>query len=433
MSDKIKLGLTRNRLFEFDNCVCFCGKIQDDFDVAECEKTLKMLWVKEPLLSGAVDLGDNGEAYVVLDMVQPSLEVSQYSAVEYVWKKKIEGFDFSQKLFSFAILEGNTLCICGHTAVADVRSLMYLAFLFMEFYEKKTVDVNPSEIKILSETSRMPSNAFSVVVDRLASGLEVGWQKKPVVFDCDDYKNAREKYFRNKGPVGVIERDISLDLLEDLRVFAEREKVDVSSLVAFAFYESLCNALGGKRKYRKFNVQSNARVFFEDGHKMNVGAFNGYFAVEKKKNKKEPDTLQNNAVNFHKEIYKKTTNAFSVFYNEFLFMRLSESFADSQYMYCAGEFRHKYSKKLANTYGCNNEVVGEFCSYNLNQQFYSGLNLFENVLLLEPLKMRSSTLVTFLQTPKSNTVYMEYKKDKLVDSLALDVTEKAIKMLENFK
>ena len=433
MSERIKLGLTRNRLFEFDNCVSFCGKINGAFDITECEKALKKLWAKEPLLSGVAELSENGDAYIVLDKVLPSLEISEYSALEYIQQKKIQGMDFSKELFSFAVAQGNTLCICAHTAVADVRALMYIAGEFMSFYNKHTLSVETSGINLLSEASDMPSNVFSVVVDRLASGLEMGWQKKTAVFNVDDYKKAREKYLADKDSVGVIERSISQELSDSLKAFSQRENVDASSLVAFAFYKSLTDALGGKRKYRKMNIQSNGRVFFEECKNMNVGAFNSFFAVEKKKNKKLPDTLQNNALLFHKEIYKKATSAFGSFYNEFLFMRLPPSFADSQYMYCAGEFKHKYSKKLACTYGCANEVAGEFCSYNLNQAFWSALKDFDEVLPSEPLKMRSTTLVTFVENQGNNTVCFEYKKGKISDSMALGITKKVMEILENLR
>ena len=433
MSERIKLGLSRNRLFEFDNCVSFCGKIKGKFDLVECEKALKMLWLKEPLLSGAIELEEDGKAFVALDKVSPNLEITQYSAIEYIRQKKTEGMDFKKNLFSFAVADEDSLCICAHTSVADVRSLMYLAEEFMSFYNKKAVSVEPSRVNIISEASQMPSNVFSVVVDRLASGLEVGWQKKVAFFTSEDYKKARAKYFLNKEPVGVVEVDVSKELLDSLRAFAQREKVDVSSLVAFAFYESLAVALGGKRKYRKMNVQSNGRVFFEDFENMNVGAFNSFFAVEKKKNKKRAYTLQNDAVSFHKEIYKKATNAFACFYNEFLFMRLPESFADSQYMYCAGEFKHKYSKKLANTYGCANEVMCEFCSYNLNQSFWSGLKTFERIVSAEPLKMRSSSLVTFVEGSEGAVVCFEHKKGRISDSVAQSVIEGAIKILADLK
>lgn len=433
MAEKIKLGLTRNRLFEFDNSVYFWGKINGTFDIDECEKALKMLWLKEPLLSGVIELENDGKANVVLNRVSPFLEITQREAQAYIFKKKSDGVDFTKNLFSFAIAENDTLCICAHTVVADTRSLLYLAGQFMSFYNKESVSVEPSQVEIISNVSDMPSNAFSVVVDRLASGLEVGWQKKTATFDVEDYKKAIAKYLENKSPVGVIERVVSQELIDDLKAFAKKENADVSSLVAFAFYESLCATLGGRRKYRKFNVQSNSRVFFDNGNAMNVGAFNSFFAVAKKKNKKMPDTLSNNAINFHKEIYKKATGAFSSFYNEFLFMRLPESFVDSQYMYCAGEFKHKYSKKLAETYGCANQVVGEFCSVNLNQQFWAELNPFAEIVVSEPLKMRSTTIVNFVQNTKYNVLFFEYKKDKLSDSVALEVVENSIKILEKLK
>lgn len=429
MSEKIKLGLTRNRLFEFDNCVSFCGKIKGAFEIAECEKALKMLCAKEPLLSGVIELNEDADAFVVTDKALPSLEISECSALEYIQQKKIEGIDFSKGLFSFAVAEGNTLCVCAHTAVADVRALMYLAGEFMSFYNKRTFSVESPEINLLSESSDMPSEAFSVVIDRLASGLEVGWQKKIAVFTVEDYKKARNKYIANKESVGVIERSVSQELVDSLKEFSQKENVDASSLVAFAFYKSITDALGGKRRYRKMNIQTNGRVFFEDSKNMNVGAFNSFFAVEKKKNKKLPDTLQNNAVSFHKEIYKKATSAFSSFYNEFLFMRLPSGFVDSQYMYCAGEFKHKYSKKLACTYGCANEVAGEFCSYNLNQAFWSALKDFEEIVPSEPLKMHSTTLVTFVENQDNNTLWFEYKKGKVSDSMALEITKKAMEIL----
>ncbi len=433
MSERFKLGLSRNRLFEFDNCVCFLGVAEDAFDIKECEKALKTLCLKEPLLSCGIELCENGEAYLVTEQKEITFETFQGDLNLFVQDKKHNGFDFAENIFSFVIINGNTLGIFSHTVVADARSLMYIAKEFMRLYENKTLSVKPSEIKVLSETSQMPSNVFSVVIDRLASELEVGWQKKTAVFTASDYKNARKKYLKTKPSTECVSVGISEELLGGLKSFAQRECVDVSSLIAFAFYESLTETLGGRRKYRKLNIQANERVFFEDYSKMQIGAFNGCFAVEKKKNKKIPDTLENNAVEFHKEIYKRATSAFRVFYNEFLFMRLPDSYCDSQYMYCAGEFEHKFSKKLANVYGCANEVAGEFCSFNFNQKLWSELQVFEDVVLSEPLKMRSSTLITFIESCKTGTVFFEYKKDRLSDSTAQSVMEKALDLLNKLK
>lgn len=432
MPEKYKLGISRNRLFEFDNCVSFFGELREKLDLAQCERALKMLCLKEAIITSAVEMDSDGEAYIVLGKAEPVLEIAEEDFASFSDKKKSEGVDFSERLFSFSILNGKTLCIFAHTVVADVRSLMYLATQFMTFYNNKTLSVEPCEIKVLSDASQMPSNVFSVVVDRLASGLEVGWQKKTAVFNCEDYKRAREKYLKTKSAVGELSVKLDAEMLESLKRVSAEEWVDVSSLVGFAFYMALSEGLDGKRKYKKLNVQGNERIFFDDYESMSIGAYNGYFAVEKKKNKKLPDTLRGNAIGFHDEIYKRATSSFSTFYNEFLFMRLPPSFADSQYMYCAGEFRHKYSRKLADTYGCANEVFGELCSYNLSQSFWSGLKVFDGIKASEPLKMRSSSLITFIQNSEDAQVIFEYKKDKISDSVAVKIVEKATEILAKF-
>ena len=433
MSDRIKLGLTRNRLFEFDNCVGFLGDVAEILDVNNCRKALKTLVLKEPLLSCSVELCENGEAYLETERNEPELEVFNGDKEKFLNDIHFYGFDFTEKLFSFVLINEKTLGIFAHTMVADARSLMYLAGEFMHIYKTGIVSVVPSEIKVLSETSQMPSNVFSVVVDRLASDLEVGWQKKTKVFGCEDYKSARKKYLSVKKQSKTISLKLNDDVLKRLRGFAQKQSVDVSSLVAFAFYEALTETLGGKRKYKKLNVQANERVFFSDGVKMQVGAFNGFVAVEKKKNKKLPDTIINNAITFHGEIYKRVTSAFKTFFNEFLFMRLPPSFADSQYMYCVGEFRHKYSKRLACTYGCANEVAGEFCSFNLNQEIWSALKNFNTVVPFEPLKMRSSSMITFVDDGENGCVYFTYRKEKITDITAQKINERVIETLKKIK
>lgn len=433
MSEKFKLGLTRNRLFEFDNCVGFLGEIRGCFDISECEKALKTLLLKEPILSCSVELCENGDGYIVPGKCQPALEVFDGDENEFLKDISFKGFDFNNQLFSFVIINKNTLGIFAHTVVADTRALMYLASELMKVYEKKALSVVPSEIKVISESSQLPSNVLSPVIERLASDLEMGWQKKTRTFDFSDYKNAREKYLSQKENNDTIFLDIDKDLLCSLKDFANRRSVDVSSLVAFAFYKSLTEALGGKRKYKKLNVQANERVFFPCGDDLQVGAYNGLVVVEEKKNKNASASLNDNAISFHKEIYKRVTSAFKVFYNEYMFMRLSPSFVDSQYIYCAGNFKHKYSKKLAGTYGCANEVIGEFCSFNLNQKTWSGLEVFERVSPWETLKMRSTTMITFVEKGEVGQICFAYKTDKISSSMAQSITEKVISLLKQIR
>lgn len=432
MSEKFKLGLTRNRLFEFDNCVCFLGKNEGGLDAEKCERAFKTLLLKEPLLSCGIELCENGDAFLVTDAKKPCLRFYLGDEQAFVEKIKADGLDFDKELFSFVIINDDTLGIFAHTVVADVRALMYLADAFLEIYKKDIASVVPSEMIVLSEVSQLPSNVLSVVIDKLSSGLEIGWQKKTKVFTYEEYKNAAEKYLSSKKALGNASFEIDKDTLFTLKSFAQKESVDVSSLVAFAFYESLMKFVGGKRKYNKLNVQGNERVFFSDGYKMQLGAYNGVVTVGKPKNKKTPSTIENKAKEFHCEIYKRVTSAFTTFYNEFLFMRLPASFTDSQYMYCAGDFNHKYSKKLAEVYGCANEVAGEFCSYNLNQKTWNNLTFLDEVVLSEPLKMRSTTMITFVEKGDSATVRFDYKKNKVSDETAHDIIKNAVDLLEKF-
>jgi len=431
MSERIKLGLTRNRLFEFDNCVCFTGKLREELDFSECEKSLKLLFLKEPLLSCSVELSEEGDAFLVTDSVEPKLEMLEGDENVLVEQKKRVGLNFNEKLFSFAVINKNTFAIFAHTLVADVRALSYLAMEFMSFYKKEKVSAEPSQIMVFSESSQLLSNVFSVVIDRVASGLEVGWQKKVHHFSFADYQKAREKYFAEKSQTETLSAKLDGDMLNTLKEFSRAEKTDVSSLVAYAFYEALTEELAGKRKYKKLNVQANERPFFEDFQNMKTGAFNGVVTVVLKKNKNTPQNPEGRAAAFHKEIYKKITTAFSVFYNEVLFMRLSGSFCDSQYMYCAGLLKHKYSKRLALTYGCANLVAGEFSSMNFNQESWKKLSVFDEISVSEPLKMRSSSLVTFTEQALYGGISFEYKINEIPKIKGEKIFEHALEILKN--
>jgi hypothetical protein len=298
--------------------------------------------------------------------------------------------------------------------------------------KKENLNVEPSEICVLSESSELPSNVFSVVIDRLASGLEVCWQKKIKNFSFADYKVAREQYFNKKSSEKSVSYTIDEELYGRIKAFAERNSVDVSSVVAYALYDSLIKNTSGKRKYRKLNVFADERVFLQSANKLKVGAFNGVVPVVLKEKKKEPlVTLEDKACAFHKEIYKKITTAFSVFYNEVLLMRLSGSFCDSQYMCLSGAFNHKYSKKLAYTYGCANEVMGEFCSLNLSQKYWQKLQAFEKVWVAEPLKPRSSSVITFIQNGCSGEIIFDYKTEKISEKTVGVILKYVLKNLEN--
>lgn len=428
MSERITLCLTRNRLFEFDNCLCFCGCYENGFDTSEASKALKMLFAANELLSGVVELFDDGTACVVTGKVLPSLELTSKSAGDFQCEYIAKGIGFEKQLFHFVIAQGKYLMIFAHTAVADCRSLMYLAQEFMTFYQKTRLSVEPQQAQLFSDLMCLPSNVFSPLVDRLASDLEVGWQKKTAVFNSEDYRRARKKYNDNKSEIKVIEKSISEEKLKDLQGFAAESGADVSSLVAFAFYDAFTSFVKGKRKFMKMNVTANERVFFEDCCR--VGPFDGLSCVSLKKSK--TNALKQRALDFHKEIYKKLTSSFAVFYTDVLHSKVSPFFCDSAYMYCAGELKHKYSKRLAITYGCANEVMCEFSSYNLDQHHWQGLRCFGAVSINEPLKMRSASKITFVQNGGAASMRFVYKCAEISTDTAEKIIEKALETINLF-
>ena len=431
MSQRIKLGLTRNRLFSFDNAVTFVGEYKTAFDVTELKKALKMLCLKEPVITSDILLENDGTAYVVTESVNIQLEIADGSVEDYLNKKTTKGFDFNQQLFSFALINGNTLVICGHTVVCDGNSLLNLAKELLEFYNKKNLSVESDDIVLFSDKSQLPLNINSPLIDRLSSDLEVGWQKKTAFFSFEDYKTAEEKYFEKKGKVQSEKTELSADMLNKLKRFSGENKVDVSSIVAFSFYKGLYEVLKEKRSVAKMNVISNERIFFENFANMSVGPYNGFVTVENKLKKDDDKSLKGQAISFHKEIYKRLTSSFSVFYNENILMNVPGSFCDSAYMYAAGQFKHKYSKRLAEIYGCNNRKIGEFDSFNLDQHYYDILKEFVNIDVSEPLKMRSYSLITFTQNYGKGFVNFKWNTDNLSTKNVEEITEISRKILSD--
>lgn len=421
MSERIQLKLTRNRLFEFDNCVLFGGKLSKQIDLTELKKALKTLFLKEPILTGKIELNENSEAFLVTENAEPEFEIYNGDTDEIISEIRRKGLDFFKRVFRFALINGDTVCIFAHTAVADVRSLMFLFSELFGFYNKSDLMIIPSEIKLFSSVYDLPSNVFSPLTDKLASDLEVGWQKKIARFTVEDFLEARNKYFSSASEVGKTGFVINESHTSALKEFAADKGIDVSSAVAFVLFEK-SKDFAKSRKEKRMVVQANERVFFDSFANMAVGPFNGSVKIsQKKKNAKLP--LNEQVVAFHKELYKKVTSSFSVYYNESLLMKLSPSFCDSAYMYTAGLFKHKYSKKLAENYGFKDEGLTEFCAYNLSQEYWSALPGFSKLYLSEPLKQRTESLLTFTEYNGKLFVDFEYKKDVFGDSDAASLCD----------
>ncbi len=429
MSEKYKLGLTRNRLFEFDNCVLLCAKLEIDYDDTVLDKAFKTLCLKEPLISSKIELEDDGTAYVLTQSVETKLIRFSKTASTILDIYEKNGINFWERLFEFSLSNDGCLIIAGHTAVCDAKSLLRLAVELAEVCNKTTVGVDVSEINLFPEMVDLPIEVASPIVDRLSVELDSQWSEKTEKYSVDDYKKAFSVYSEKNVSRGELREVIGSDVLCGLEAYCVKNGVDVSSLVAFAYYETLVKYLGVNKKYNKMNIYADTRFFFENYKDYGVGAFNGIITADLNK-KENSTTLDERIKQFHLDCYKGSTSPFRVFYDDVFFMKLSPALCDASYMYSVGLTKNKAAKKLAENYGCTCEKICDFFSCNLQQQFWRVLENYVSLDVFEPFKMRSSTYVGFIRRKGEGYITFKYKKDKCSDSQAEKIMKEATELLQ---
>lgn len=429
MCEKYKLGLTRNRLFEFDNCVVFCGKAVKGFSVGELSRVLKLLCVKEPIINTKAELCENGDAFIVAGGASQQLVVSEKTADAVCESYKRDGIDFWEKLFEFTLSSDGVLVIAAHTVVADAKSLLNLARYIAVFYNNKYAYAEDGKITILSEMKQMPIEVVSPIIDRLSVNLEDKWNKKTVVYGLEDYQKARFSFLKTRSQQGESLFHLGSNLTEKIKNYAREENLDVSSVVAWAFYESLVEEIGGKEKYNKMCLYSDRRFFFDDFENFAVGANNGAVTVglSKKERKK---SVEERVKKFHLDCYKSLTSVFRSFYEDYLLMKLSPSFCDSAYMYRAGMEKNKASKRLAENYSCDCEKNCDFFSCNIGQAYWQALDFYSSVKVSEPLKSRFAVGLSCILLDSDIQVLLKNNKDKCSDETAKKIVEKSLSKLE---
>lgn len=432
MSERYKLGLTRNRLFDFENCVVFAGRYDGSVDGEKGERALKMLSLKEPLITSKIELEENGEAFAVTGSVVQTIALREETLDKILASYNNTGLCFWEKLFEFSLSADGYFVIVGHTCVADAKALLRLAVYFSELYNSNSFSVNPSRINLISEKTKLPIEVLSPITDKLSLELESKWSEKPVVFGVADYKKAKKAYDDCKGEVAVLKAELSEDAVDKLQAYARENNVDASSVVGFAFYEKLCDNTGKKSSVRKMNVYGDSRFFFENSDEYNVGAFNGVVSAYLRKKDKRKE-LNERVKAFHISRYKGVTSTFKVLYDDVFMMSLSPSFCDSTYMYAAGCFKNKASAKLAENYGCRCEKMCDYFSCNLDQSYWSELGHFSEVMVREPLKMRSYSYLNFIVKDGKGYITFSYKKSAYEDKIAENIFEKSIALIKDFE
>ncbi len=411
MSNNYKLGLSRCRLFDFQNVVTFVGEYKESFNEKELQKALNMLSVKQPLITAQIELKKNSDAFVHPERVEPKIIFTKADVNEFVNKQKTEGIDFCENLFQFYVLNENTLVMFSHTVVSDAKSLLILAKQLLLYYNKETVSVEPEKIKLFSCETEIPLEAESFVADKVTEVLNSDWLMKPFAFSAEDYKKAKEKFSEDYKGFKNTEFVFSSELTSSLNKKAKELKVDVSSLVAFALFKTLNKNTKIKEKTTRMNITLDRRPYFVERDAYSVGAFNGSITLELPG---DSNALKEQAKEFHKTYYKKFSECFNAFYNELFLNKLEPAFLDSMYMYKAGLFKSKPTKKLANLYGCEQKYLLVFSSYNLNQNVWGKLSTFNHIWVNEPHKSNESVTSALVMGEKT-TLYLEWEMSAFTD------------------
>ncbi len=423
MSEKYKLGLTRNRLFEFDNAVLFCGKY--DFEKNGLQKALRLLCIKEPLVTSVICLEEDGEAYVLTDSVEQEIVFCDESCEELKKRYEKDGVDFRRKAFEFSYTKDGFLVIAAHTALCDVKSLFYLAVDLKGFYNEPLKSVEPSAINLISEKTDLPLEVASPIIDRLSADLDLKWQKDARVFDADDYTKAKESYDKAKGGRESLCAVIKEPEMMAIKEYCKQQNMDVVTFVGFAFYDALRSNISGKKKFNKMNVYADERLFYLNFEDYRIGAYNGISEVSYKKKFAEGD-FSERAKAFHIECYKNATSTFKVFYDDVLLMRVSPSLCDGAYMYKAGLFKSKAARTVAENYGCACEKLCDYFYCNLDQAYWCDLKSFSDIYVAEPFKMRCATALDFIMNDGEGYINFRYKTDKCDSSVARKIVDVAI-------
>lgn len=403
MTKDIKIGISRCRLFDFQNCVSFVADYCEEFDEKELFKALKMLSVKQPLVASIIELDENGEAFLQTEKVNSEIKFLDADVSEFIKGYRKNGIDLSESLFKFFVLNKKTLVIFSHTVVSDAKSLLVLAEELISYYNKERVSVEPEEIKLFSNDDELPNEVQSFVAERVTEVLENKWLMKPEKYTSEDYKKAKESFHNKTGETEIVEYCIDDDLSGKLSLRCKELKIDFSSAVAFAFMKALSEKTKCSKKIHKANMQLDRRPYFVDSKTYSVGALNGTVSVDLPEGKK---SLTEQVKTFHENYYKKFAICFNAFYNEFFLSRLSPWFLDSTFMYKAGKCRNKATKKLATLYGCEQQFLMGFASYNLKQKTWEKLSTFNHICVKEPHKSNENVSVSLVMGVK-NVLYLE--------------------------
>ncbi len=360
-----KLGLTRNRLFELENCVVLCARLTQTPDEQELNKALAMLAAKHPILTAAVTM-DGATAVVTPDKVRPQAEPVNESGDKAALTLQNEGIDFWERLFVFRIASDGTLLAAGHTAVCDVKTLILLTGELLAFYERRTLDIEETEVRLFSDETELPLTVFSPLIDKTTGSLNYDWVKSPRDFTPQDYATAKAHCAQSAPAVKTTEYVLNEEETARLTAACSEAEIDVATAVAYAFYRELGKTVKLRPNENAVLWNADRRVFFGPGKEYDIGAYDGsvYVKLAKRTKGTPVQAMQHDA-------YQKLTSCFSAFYTDVFGMKLLPSLTDASHLYAAGALRNKAAKRTALHYGCMDKRLFSYTFLNFDLAYWN--------------------------------------------------------------
>ncbi len=397
MENKLKINLSRNRLFNFNNAVVSVFEYKEDFQEKELNKAIKMLSLKMPFLSSFVSLEGEGEAFVNFKEESALIQYVSAELNSFVESKRKAGVRFNENLFEFFVLNKNTLVLASHTVVSDLKSHLFITEELLKYYTKETVLINESNLMLFNE-AELPEEVNSFVAQQVSEKLDNDWEKKKKTFSFDDYEKAEKYYFEKSGEAFVgFDFEIDNELYEKLSLKLSEMKVDFSSALAFALHSALNDFLKPKVKNSKAIYYFDRRLYFCDTEKYKYGAFDGGVAVTLPK---KTDDFHTALKSYQDDIYKKVETPFNTFYNEYFLSLFSPSFLDSCYLSKGNRFKSKATQKLSKLYFCDRDFLLGFNAVNLNQDVFGFLTTFLHKMGFVPPKTEECVSATLIISEK---------------------------------
>ena len=384
MSEAHRLEMTRHYLFEVEPCVSFVAKMKHPAGLDELNKALRKLCVREPLITAAIELDDDGTASFVTGRVSCSFSELGGELPDIIIGQRGTPFDVSRALFRFFLINGDSVGIFAHVAAADSKSLAFLAGELAGYVSSTLVSVEPSELNVSLTVDDFPDKCITPITFNLGDSLNEKWERHPSSFTLADYSRLHKAYSEKRGKTGMVFGSLDEKETAVLAKLANAGQIDYSSLLLAAFWEVLERSMP-KRKKNTRKVVINTSI----GSKLCIpllpGAGNHSSRLEFTPPKPKNDrAFFARAQVFHKELYLKHINEFSRFAYLTFFCGIDGFLADASYFSAYCGLSSKPAKRIAKIKSSLAVKWLGFGSLNLTQKHWEPLNAFSDVIALEP-------------------------------------------------